>query len=68
MSYKVVCEAGLATNRKSASRFEECLTQWLPGVEVVTEVHGLQVLVAGQIITESLLFITLRIRIHSRDI
>ena len=43
---------GFGHQQEISAALDECLTQRLPGVEVVTEVHGSQVLVAGQIVVQ----------------
>ena len=41
---------GFRHQQEISATLDECLTQWLPGVEVVTKVHGFQVLITGQIV------------------
>ena len=43
---------GFRHQQEIRAALDKCLTQWLPGVEVVTKVHGFQVLVEGQIVVQ----------------
>ena len=41
---------GFRHQQEISVALDECLTQRLPGEEIVTEVHGVQMLITGQIV------------------